>query len=218
MSRVRSLAAGSLLGIGLFVSVLTGSSVIDRTTPPAARNQFTAGFVLFGLIPIALGTWLTFKGREDDAQAEQQRLQGVFYRLLKEGKGQINVLRFSIEANINGTDAKAFLDDRAREFNAAFNVTEDGKIFYYFDGDFTALPAATSFDLILESYPWRERDTLANLIQYQMSLERRTARAIVKQARAFPVTIARGISQSRANSLKDKLEAVGAKVLIIARE
>lgn len=218
MTRLRSIAAGSLLGIGLFVSALTGVTVIDQSTPPDARNQFAAGFILFGLLPMGFGTWITVKGRQADAQAEQRRLQSIFYRLLKESRGQINVLRFSMEANISGAEAKVFLDDRAREFNATFQVSEEGKIFYYFDGDFAALPAATSFDLILESYPWQQRNILADLIQYQMSLEKRTARAIVKQARSFPVMVARGISQNRANLLKDQLEATGATVLMIARD
>lgn len=218
MPRVRTIAAGMLLGAGLFVSVLSGAAIVDRNTPSEARTQFAVGFVVLGACPIALGSWLALHHQQQISQQENDRLYSIFYRLLRQHQGQINVLRFSMEANISGTQAKAFLDDRAREFNARYDVSEEGKIFYYFDGDFTRLPQATSFDVILESFPWRQRDRIVAIIQRQMSLEPRAVKAMVRQARSTPVTIARGISQSQANTLIDKLEAEGATTLMIERE
>ena len=218
MARVRTIAAGILLGTGLFISVLTGSTIVDRNTPPQARARFATGFVLLGVCPIALGSWLVFQNQRHGTATERDRLQGIFYKLLRDHHGQINVLRFAMEAKITGDEAKAFLDDRAREFNARFDVSEEGKISYYFDGDFTMLSPAVSFDVILESVPRKQRDRIVHLIQRQMSLETRAVKSMVRQAQSTPVTIARGVSQQRANALRDMLEAEGAKTLIISRE
>lgn len=218
MPRVRTIAAGILLGTGLFVSVLLVPKIVDRNTPPAERIQPAIGFVLFGAGLVALGSWLTLQGQLHAGRTETNRLRGIFYRLLRNNQGQINVLRFSMEANISGAEAKAFLDERAREFNARFDVSEEGKISYYFDGDFARLPQALSYDVILESFPWRYRDRIAAIIQRQLGQDPRAVKAMVRMARSTPVTIARGVSQHQANSLRDELEEEGATILMITRD
>lgn len=38
-----------------------------------------------------------------------------------------------METELDGDAAKAYLDTRAKEFNAAYNVTEEGSFSYYFN-------------------------------------------------------------------------------------
>ena len=217
MAQGRTIAAGASFGIGLFFGLV---AVLGITQPKASpEQQFAAVSVgLLGGVPsTALGSWLLIQNRDRRNQKERDRLQKVFYRLLKENHGQLNVLRFSMEASISGTDAKAYLDERAREFNAAYNVSEEGKIFYYFDGDFTPLPAATAYDIVLQSFPWQNRDRLLNVLQQDMRLERSVLKALLKQAKSRPVAIATGVTENRANSLKQKLETCGATVSVVPK-
>jgi ribosomal protein L7/L12 len=217
MAQGRTIAAGVSFGIGLFCGLI---ALLGVTQPnPTPEQQFgSIGVGLLGGVPsVALGTWLLVQNRDRRTQQERDRIQGIFYKLLKESNGQINVLRFSMEAGITGTEAKAFLDERAREFNAAFNVTEEGKIFYYFDGDFNALAAAQTYDVVLESFPGRNRVSVLNILHYQNNLSRPLAKALLKQGRSHPVTIARGITERQANALRQQLEACGATVLVIPK-
>ncbi len=39
---------------------------------------------------------------------------------------------FAKEANITGTEAKQYLDAKAKEFNASFNLSNEGGIYYHF--------------------------------------------------------------------------------------
>jgi hypothetical protein len=40
-----------------------------------------------------------------------------------------------METGLDGQTAKAYLDSRAKEFNAAYNVIEEGSFSYYFNVD-----------------------------------------------------------------------------------
>lgn len=217
MAQGRTIAAGASFGIGLFFGLI---AILGMTQPEASpEKQFASvGVGLLGGVPsTTLGAWLLIQNRDRKTQKERDRLQRTFYKLLKANGGQINVLRFSMEANISGTDARAYLDERAREFNAAFNVSEEGKVFYYFDGDFNALPAATAYDVVLQSFPWQNRDRVLNLLQREMRLERRVMKAMLKQAKSRPVAIATGVTERRANALKQTLEASGATISIVPK-
>lgn len=217
MAQGRTIVAGASFGIGLFFGLI---AVLGITQPRATPEQQFAsvGVGLLGGVPsTALGSWLLIQSRDRRNQKERARLQKVFYQLLQENGGQLNVLRFSMEAGISGTDAKAYLDERAREFNAAYNISEEGKIFYYFDGDFNALPAATAYDVVLQSFPWQHRDRVLSLLQQNMRLERSVLKALLKQAKSRPVAIATDVTEQRANSLKQKLEAAGAAILIVPK-
>ncbi|WP_041780199.1 hypothetical protein [Allocoleopsis franciscana] len=57
----------------------------------------------------------------------------IFYEFLKQSKGQITLLQFAMEAKLTGTEARQFLEEQAREFNANFEVNDQGEIFYFFN-------------------------------------------------------------------------------------
>jgi hypothetical protein len=136
MGRTKTIAAGILLGIGIPISILATVPLLDQKTPPGDREEAFGALILFGLPPIALGSWLVLSNHRRSKKAERDRLQALFYQLLREGNGHINALRFSMESHLSGSESKEYLDDRAKEFNAAYNITEEGKLSYYFDGDF----------------------------------------------------------------------------------
>jgi hypothetical protein len=57
----------------------------------------------------------------------------VFYTLLLKNAGTITPIGFAMQSGLNGAETKTFLDDRAREFNANYEVTAQGDVVYVFD-------------------------------------------------------------------------------------
>ncbi|MDJ0703759.1 MAG: hypothetical protein QNJ46_10810 [Leptolyngbyaceae cyanobacterium MO_188.B28] len=80
---------------------------------------------------VALGWWLWRR-----RQLEIRRRQQVFYGLLQTHQGRVSVLDFAIAANLSAHESKVFLDHRAEEFLANFEVTEKGDMLYVFNSHF----------------------------------------------------------------------------------
>ena len=56
----------------------------------------------------------------------------LFFRLVKEGEGRITLMRFAMEAQLSGEEAKQFLAQKVKEFDGNFDVSEQGDIAYRF--------------------------------------------------------------------------------------
>jgi hypothetical protein len=125
--------AGILLGIGVPLSLICLTGMFNPKAPPEERNALGTAFVVFGLPPTAVGGWLVWSGVRRARREERDRLRAAFFRMIEENNGHLTVLRFSMETGLEGQDAKLYLDERAKEFNAAFNVTEEGNFSYYFN-------------------------------------------------------------------------------------
>lgn len=119
------------------------------TTPPNSKGDRSSSLVL--LFPIALGLalivyawrWLIvfgllsamgglWKYYEQKQEQRQNRLNVIFYQTLQEHQGRITTLDLAIAANITGVEAQEFLQQRAKEFGAEFDVTDAGGILYCF--------------------------------------------------------------------------------------
>jgi hypothetical protein len=59
-------------------------------------------------------------------------LDSVFYKLIKENQGRVTALDLAMNAKLPGEKVQEYLDERASEFAADFEVTEQGGILYYF--------------------------------------------------------------------------------------
>ncbi|WP_249070661.1 hypothetical protein [Argonema antarcticum] len=94
-------------------------------------NAALGGLVL-GIPAVAWGAWLARGLYRQGKQEKYDRLNSTFYRLIKESDGQFTVLRFAMEAQLPGKEAKKYLDEKAKEFQANFDVTETGDISYRF--------------------------------------------------------------------------------------
>jgi hypothetical protein len=65
-------------------------------------------------------------------QEQQSHLNSVFYQLLQDNCGRVTLLDFALKTNLTGSEAKQYLDQRAQEFMADFEVTQKGEIVYCF--------------------------------------------------------------------------------------
>lgn len=222
MKLVTKIAAGILLGIGLPITLVAASDLLNPKTAPQDRDGAVAGLLVLGLPPIALGSYLVLSGYRRGQRESRDRLRSTFFQLLKAGDGHVTVLQFAMETGLEGDAAKEYLDQRAREFNAAFNVTEEGKFSYYFDLGGTlssSLPAASAeetFDVILEFVPTDRQRQVVKAIHDLTGLDWPKAKALVKRL-PEPVIVCRSVPRSVAEQYRQKLEAAGADVLVVLK-
>jgi large subunit ribosomal protein L7/L12 len=131
MKPLKKVAAGLLLTVGALFLMVPVAVLAREEATPRDRLDARAGLI-FGMGAIAWGSYLTW-GLYHQTQAERRdRLQATFYRLLQEGKGKVTVMHLAMEARLPASQAQQYLDEQARTFDATFDVSEEGGIFYTF--------------------------------------------------------------------------------------
>jgi hypothetical protein len=131
-SMTKTLAVG-LLAFGLLMTIPTTAEVVGIKAPPSQRSDSAVALLFLGIAPMALGSWLLVDGKRRQQRFQSGHLDDLFYLLLRQNGGTITTLGWAMQSGLNGAAAKAFLDDRAREFNANYQVTEAGDVVYVFD-------------------------------------------------------------------------------------
>ena len=116
---------GILLGSGIFATFNSSISKEEQ------REQAIACLV-FGMPLAAWGGWIVLGLSQDKQRAERDRLNAAFSKLLIQGDGRITPLAFSLETGLAGQMAKVYLDERAKEFDANFDVDDQGNVNYRF--------------------------------------------------------------------------------------
>jgi cadmium resistance protein CadD (predicted permease) len=132
MRLITKIVAGTLLVIGIPVTLLASLEVADLKAPPQNREESLAALVFLGLVPTILGGGLIWNGMRHDRKQERDRLRKIFYEQLKEHNGEITTIQFAMASGLTGADSKVFLDEMAQEFNAGYDVLEEGSISYRF--------------------------------------------------------------------------------------
>jgi hypothetical protein len=66
-------------------------------------------------------------------QQKNQHLRSQFYQILQTNNGRITLLGFAMQSQLPAAEAKEYLDQKAKEFNANFQVNEEGGVSYHFD-------------------------------------------------------------------------------------
>ncbi len=163
MKTAEKLASFWLLTLGFMFLSMSATALLEKKTteqpvfPPINDNNpvselpiassgglvdsYTAvGGIVFGVPSTVLGGWLALslyrRNKEEKKALQQQtseRLQSVFYRMVQENHGRVTLLGFAMQSQLPPANAKDYLDNRAREFNANFKISEEGSVSYYFD-------------------------------------------------------------------------------------
>jgi hypothetical protein len=162
MKTAEKLAAGWLLTLGFMFMALSVSASIEKNniqkpiSPILDEEGLVRDFqnrdalyflettsrngMIFGIPTLVLGGWLSLglyrQGKQEKKALQKQtsdRLQSLFYQMVLENHGRVTLLGFAMQSELPATTAKEFLDERARDFNANFKVSEDGIVSYYFD-------------------------------------------------------------------------------------
>ena len=159
MKTAEKLAAGWLLTLGFMFLAISVSEAIDKSAqsgvtvyPVEGEQVFSApnaaqkskdtivGGIIFGVPSAILGSWLAlglYKQSQQEKKALKQQnseqLQAQFYQMLLENQGRVTLLSFAMQSQLPAAEAKQYLDKKAKEFNANFQVTEEGAVSYHFD-------------------------------------------------------------------------------------
>ncbi|MHC5937599.1 hypothetical protein [Nostoc sp.] len=158
MKTAEKLAAGWLLTLGFMFLTLSATATLEKFAarkiyiPVQDADTFTApnatyeddnsavGGLIFGVPTLTLGTWLALglyrQSRQEKKALNQQvsdRLQSIFYEMLQENQGRVTVLGFAMQSQLPAANARQYLDEKAKEFNANFKVNEEGAVSYHFD-------------------------------------------------------------------------------------
>lgn len=229
MKLITKLAAGSLFTFGC-IFLIVPLAVLPNQHASQDDRDAALGCLVLGLPPALWGGWLAWRLHQQAQQEQRDRLQSIFFRLIKQADGYINVLGFAMEAQLTGIAAKQYLDERAREFNATFDVDEEGGISYRFNlgklslhdaaapqaiaatpsGDlFYFNPAEEKFDVILEQVPVDKQVAVIRTLRALTGLDLKRSVDLVS---ATPRILARGAPKDLAESFKQQLEAAGAYV------
>jgi hypothetical protein len=112
------------------------------SAPNAVQNSkdTIVGGIIFGVPSAILGSWLAlglYKQSQQEKKALKQenseQLQAQFYQMLLQNQGRVTLLNFAMQSQLPAAEAKQYLDKKAKEFNANFQVTEEGAVSYHFD-------------------------------------------------------------------------------------
>jgi len=87
---------------------------------------------LFVIMVIGSGLIWTFRRYQEQQKHQQDYLNALFYRLIQENQGHITALDLAMNSQLSGKVVQEFLDERAKEFGAELEVTEQGGLLYYF--------------------------------------------------------------------------------------
>jgi hypothetical protein len=102
-------------------------------------------FVVVGFGFAAGGAYLEqLRKQEERRQRSRDRLRNLFLQLLQDNEGQVSVVQFAVAAGLDGMAARAYLDEQARSLNAGYNISQEGKLTYYFDLEQANLEALPS--------------------------------------------------------------------------
>jgi len=132
------LVGGGTVSVGLLLGILTSQA-----------SGFLLGLlstllVFFGLAPLALGGVLLYAS----SQARRQALRERFFQLLQASGGRLSVIEYATANYLEPGIARQQLDVWAREFDARFEVTEAGEIYYIFTTRPEALPPGTVWGVL----------------------------------------------------------------------
>lgn len=131
------------IGICVFFVILFGAATVATLLDPEAdqreKTDISLGLLVLGSPPLALGGWLwrdlhvSHRKRVSAAlEARHEAIKTVFYHLVDANQGRVTVFQLAREADLPAEEAQQFLDDRAREFGAQFDVGQNSEVIYLF--------------------------------------------------------------------------------------
>ncbi len=103
MKILKKVGAGLLLSLGFFCLMIAIGGLVDKDeTPQEERESLDTviGGIAFGVPLMAAGGWIIRGLRKQYQKDISDRLQSVFYQLVQQKNGYINVLNFATAAQI----------------------------------------------------------------------------------------------------------------------
>jgi ribosomal protein L7/L12 len=233
MKVIKILGSGILLTIGFMFLMVSMVISTDKNPTQKDKSAFLGGLLL-GIPATVAGGLLVWNLYQNPRKQSQSQLQAIFFRVLKAGNGRITPLGLAMEAGISGEAAKAYLDERAREFVANFDVDAEGNVYYCFNlGGVSLLepqpiantsPAIAaisvdstpgdSFDVILQSVPSDRKIAAIKVVRELTGLGLKEAKDLVE---GVPCTLKQDLNRQDAHRFQQRLESTGAIVALMRK-
>lgn len=154
----KKVSAGLLLTLGGLFLVAGVYAPFNHHIDRKEQMSEAMACLLFGLPLTGVGVWIALGLYQQTQEENRTRLQSIFFNLLKNHNGRITVLQFAMEAQLSGKAAKHYLDEQALEFNANFDVSQEGEVFYCFSiGELDTYRLADSSDANLTTDKRKKR-------------------------------------------------------------
>jgi hypothetical protein len=131
---MQKLFAGLLFSISFIFLTVTVSSITMKNPTEKDRSAALGGIIL-GVPAAAGGAWIVWGLKKKDKKLQKTRdsqIETTFLELLQANQGEISTLNFAIATKLSLEESKQYLDQKAKQLNADFNVSEDGAISYQF--------------------------------------------------------------------------------------
>jgi large subunit ribosomal protein L7/L12 len=122
-----------LISIGCFFLLVAAIWLYNPNRVMEKKMSGALVWITLGLPLVGLGNWRGWRASQQEQKAKSDRLVSAFYRLLQQSNGQITVLDFAMATELPAQEAKEYLDEKAKEFDAYFLVTEGNGICYQFE-------------------------------------------------------------------------------------
>jgi hypothetical protein len=139
MKLIKKFLALCFLVFGIPLSAVMIMEIINPKTAEKDKQDAIAALTVLTIPSTIIGGYLSWslvqQNRKQEAllvEAEQKRLQLVFLELIDNNAGIITVLQLAKNAEISTQLSKQYLDEKAKELNASFEVNEDGNVSYRF--------------------------------------------------------------------------------------
>ena len=84
---------------------------------------------------MAGGAWIVWglsKKKEVLQKERDRQIETTFLELVQANQGEVSAINFAIVTKLSLEESKQYLDKKAKQLNADFNVSEDGAISYQF--------------------------------------------------------------------------------------
>lgn len=218
--RFKKIAAGVLLTWSVICVATVADVLLHPDIKPDSRARTVTSSVMLGVPALVGGSWLVWDLKQQHRQQRDARLQATFFELLQQGQGYIGVLPFALQTEFDAVQAKAYLDEQAKQFDADFQVNETGQVFYYFDlsgmtpSQLAGAPLVGRCDVVLEDYSGAQRREVTKVLKHQVGCSWSEAKRLMEH----PPTVVKGnLEQGEAEAIRRALAAAGARVSIRLR-
>ena len=135
MQAVKKFFIGLFLLMGLPIVMLAAIDLADPDETRDNKEGALAAMVFFGLPPVAVSAGLMFNlryGHQRQRQKANLLQEQSFLQLLQTQQGKISAADFALAAKIPLEEAKEYLDEKAQQLDADFEVSENRGIIYKF--------------------------------------------------------------------------------------
>jgi len=139
MKLIKKFLAICFLLFGIPFSAFMILELLNPKTPNQEKQNDIAALTILTIPSTIIGGYLSWslvqQNRKQQAllvESEQKRLQLVFLELIEQNAGTITVLQLAKNAEISTQSAKQYLDEKAKELNASFEVNDEGNVLYRF--------------------------------------------------------------------------------------